>query len=324
MKLANRPADTYRMSLLALLAYVWIAPAHAQYAVRPWPPGDGSDPLGAQRSSQLQQTGTQLATGPNGQPLVFEALKKKEDANGSAASRNQMPQMPQMPNMGGMGGGGAGGAGSRRPTSDDISGSGRDGSVSDAAIKDCGSSRPDPTALQTALECVNKKLSVVSTDKMALADTDGKIMFIIDRQTKQAVGCVQISTGKNGKGDGYGQTPLGLVITGPHNGARYQSSASGTERDAIGLTGTDANTKVRTDNGVVMHKAHGSAGRNSTLGCIGVEDSQFDAVKRELYGSDSNPKRSPVFIYDRNSREKCSSDGKGGGGSGGDSQEATY
>lgn len=209
----------------------------------------------------------------------------------------------------------------QRSSGDFSSNSGRSsGGSGDLGMRSCGSAVADPNAMNTMIECANRKLSMASNDKAALVDYDQKVMFIVDRASKTVTGCVQVSTGKD-TGSGKGDTPVGMMITGPHKGAKYQSNADGTAADAIGLRGTDPSTIARTDRGVVIHKAHGGAGTNSTLGCIGIEDSQFDKIKEILYGSDANPKKSAIFVHDKNSREKC--DGgiaPDSGGSSGDTE----
>lgn len=183
---------------------------------------------------------------------------------------------------------------------------GRD--FSNLGMQTCQGKQADPTALQTMLECSNRKLSMASNAVGGLVDVDQKVMFIVNRASGLVTGCVKISTGKS-TGDDKGQTPVGMMITRSHNGPKYQSNADGTEADCVGLQGTDPETIKRASNGVVMHKAHGMAGLPSTAGCIGIEDSDFDKVKDLLYGSDSSPKRSAIYIHTQNSREKCDGGG---------------
>lgn len=198
---------------------------------------------------------------------------------------------------------------------DSISGA----SSGDIGMRSCGSKTADQNAMNTMIECANRKLSMASNAEAALVDYDQKVMFIVNRATKTVTSCVSISTGKS-TGAGQGQTPVGFMLTGSHKGPKYQSSATGTASDCIGLKGTDPETIARASNGVVIHKAHGGAGTSSTLGCIGIEDSQFDKVKEILYGTDSNPKQSAVFIFDQTSRNKCDGGYQPGSGHSGDTE----
>ena len=229
--------------------------------------------------------------------------------NQNKGKGNKQPPIPQgLGNMlNGLGSGGAGGSGARG--SGDAAGGGPGGSGEGssgggAGVDNCPGAWPDPAALQNMLKCT-KGLSQATNRLAGLVDIDKKVMFIIDRSGGgKVVKCVPISTGKNGAGGSYGQTPTGCMITTSHHGD-YQSSATGTQKDCIGLAGTDSLTKSREAAGVIMHKAHGGAGGSTTLGCIGVKDGEFDQIKEMLYGSDSSQKRSVVCAFNAQTKTEC-------------------
>ncbi|MBX3022873.1 MAG: hypothetical protein KF799_14455 [Bdellovibrionales bacterium] len=239
------------------------------------------------------------------------AAANKESRSNDSSMQSQLAQMLSNFGQGGMGGTGnaSGSTGAGRGTAS--AGAMYGGGSGSVDMRSCGEKSADPTALETLFLCADRKLSAASNSKAALVDVDQKVMFIVDRNTKRVEGCVNIATGKS-TGAGTGQTPTGMMITGPHNGPKYQSNADGTVQDCVGLKGTDPETIKRSANGVVMHKAHGRAGTAGTAGCIGVEDAKFDAIKDILYGSDKSPKSSAIFIHDKYSRAECNGTGREG------------
>lgn len=211
---------------------------------------------------------------------------------------------------GGAGGAGAGGGSGRSPSASSTSSI----FAGNVDMRSCGSKVADKTALNTMIECGNRKLSMASNPIGALVDFDQKVMFIVNRASGTVTGCVDISTGPT-IGSETCQMPVGMMITGPHHGGKYDSSGSG-QGDCVGLQGTDPMTQKRAANGVVIHPAHGLAGQRKTCGCVGVKDEEFQKVSDMLYGSDASPKKSAVFIYDKNSREKCDGGERSGNGGG--------
>lgn len=285
--------------------------ARAQWAMTPWPPNGGRFETPVQPNSQLQQQTTT--------PLTNQALAEQNaNAKNAQTPNKQTPDVGSLLNsvMGAGGGGSPAGKGSGTTpqsrgsddTPDSASGAGK--LPKQVSLARCSSSQPDPTALTTALECAGK-LSNATDNKLGLVDIRKKLMFIINRDTKETISCVRISTGSGGQGSSEGQSPRGLMLTAAHGGkgTKYASSREGEEDDAIGLTCTDSETCARTKNGVVIHPAHGGASSNASAGCFGVEDQYFTAVKRTLYGSDSAPKKNVIFSFDETNREKCSSSG---------------
>ena len=254
---------------------------------------------------------------PGQNPLLNQLLQQQMQKPKNKP-KSQVPPIDGLSNLlKGMGSGGP-----SRGSGSSAGGGDRPGATNEcgAAVNNCPHTKPDPTALQTMLECVGR--SSVATNRYAgLVDYEKKVMFIIDRNSGgSSVLCVPVSTGKS-TGDQKGQTPTGYMFTTSHQGNYQSSGQEGTQKDCIGLSGTDGETQRRCDNGVILHKAHCAAGTTSTAGCIGVEDSLFDQVKSYLYGTDSTKKTSAIFVFTPENREKCTigkgiGRGNGGGGSG--------
>lgn len=273
----------------------------------PWPGQNDQSALAeAQKNAQLNAVTGQPTTLWDQAALAEAQRRQREEmaqAQQQGGQQNGLSDMISKLLGGGLGGGMGGGANGTKPQSRGLS-----STPSPGGMQSCGSAVADPTALQSLLECSKKHLSVSANSKAALVDVDQKVMFIVDRNTGLVEECAEVSTGK-GTGDQKNQTPTGMLITRPHHGARYQSNADGTEADGIGLAGTDRETSVRAAAGVILHKSHGREGTNATAGCVGIANDRFDRIKQLLYGSDSNYKRSAVFIHDKNTREKCGVEG---------------
>lgn len=300
-----RPIYAFNFTILVMAVTGFSALAAGPMApgiTPPWPPGckeNGSCPT----PTSLPEAAARAPSASSGEQNPSDPKKYAEQQSPKPAE-NTKPQdlsAQQMPP----------GTGGNNPMSTGADGAGPLGALQTSMETCDGNQRPDATAMQTALDCA--KRANVNGNMLALVDGDRKLMHIIDRNdtsfAAKPVKCVRISTGRNGFGTSYGQSPRGLMITGPHAG-NYNSNADGQRNDCVGLKGTDPETRTRESNGVIMHPAHGGAGSNSTLGCIGVEDKFWSDVKKTLYGPEH--KQSAVFIFTKETREKCSA-GQGSG-----------
>ncbi len=217
-----------RRLALSLVILILSPVASGQTALRPgsqavpWPSPNTPDPT----VSTLQEAKVLVV-----QPVVAKDDSQAKKNNGNAASAPQTladlfnQALMQRP-------GASGGAYNQT--------AGVSSNIANADLRDCGDKKPDLNALDTMISCANRKLSMASNAKGALVDVDQKVMFIVNRGTREVEGCVNISTAKS-TGAGIGQTPLGMMITGSHDGGKYQSNADGTSADCIGLLAGNSN-----------------------------------------------------------------------------------
>lgn len=279
----------FRLLMIALM--ILGSSAHGDPPVRPWAlenPGDvRPQPVAPQPLS--------------GQPMTVVAPPPPlQGASPTNAPTQQLPLQQLMQSLSKSPGNNNGG-GSQSDTS-----SNSYNDTPDVYGEPCKTGdKPDAKGLAGMLSCIRDQKSYNVTNQTAFfVDYQKKQGFVVDKDTGAIKYCVRISTGK-GVGIGYGQSARGLSITTSHHGDYDSGGAKGPAADCIGLAGTGTETRERESKGCILHKAHGGEGRNSTLGCIGIEDSNWPEFKRIMYGSDQQPKRSAVFLYDSKSGPTC-------------------
>lgn len=127
---------------------------------------------------------------------------------------------------------------------------------------------------QNSLQIPNGLVSIVDFS------TNAPVMYLLKKDDLSCAGSTRVTFGtgshqtqpRAGNVSGSHMTPSGFHITKTHNGALYK------DWNSIGLFGVGSENSNTVARGVIIHPVRGSV----TLGCVGIPETRFAAVKQNL------------------------------------------